>query len=317
MNFKHAVVSGGGGFLGANLVKTLLRNGVEVTVLDNWSTGRKINFSNINDDRALEVITADVSDPLPDIDADIIFNMACPASPPFYQADPLGTMRTCVIGIMNVLDWAHQRGARVVHASTSEVYGDPLQHPQREDQWGNVNPIGPRACYDEGKRAAEAIIYDHRRVYETDVRAMRIFNTYGPHMRPDDGRVVSNFIVQALKGEPLTIYGDGTQTRSFCYADDLIAGILALATSDMHIDTPVNLGNPGEFTVEELALTVKELVGADVELSYRDMPIDDPVRRQPDISLAKQLLDWEPKVQLRDGLKETIAYFKSEIASGH
>ncbi|MEO0544740.1 MAG: UDP-glucuronic acid decarboxylase family protein [Pseudomonadota bacterium] len=317
MNFEHALVTGGGGFLGANLVKKLLRDGVKVTVFDNWSTGRKVNFAEINDNRALNVITGDVSESLPDIEADIVFNMACPASPPFYQADPLGTMRTCVNGAFNVMDWARARNARVVHASTSEVYGDPLQHPQREDHWGNVNPNGPRACYDEGKRAAEAIIYDHRRVHGTDVRAMRIFNTYGPHMRPDDGRVVSNFIVQALKGEPITIYGDGKQTRSFCYVDDLIAGIVALATSDKHFETPVNIGNPGEFTVAELAENVKELVGADVSFTYRDMPVDDPVRRRPDISLANELLGWEPKVPLKAGLKETIAYFKAAIASGH
>ncbi|MEO1702300.1 MAG: NAD-dependent epimerase/dehydratase family protein [Pseudomonadota bacterium] len=315
MKFEHALVAGGGGFLGANLVKTLLRRGVAVTVFDNWSTGREVNFSNINDSRALTVITGDVSEGLPEVDADIVFNMACPASPPFYQADPLGTIRTCVMGTLNVLDWAHKRDVRVVHASTSEVYGDPLQHPQREDQWGNVNPIGPRACYDEGKRAAEAALFDHRRIHGTDARTMRIFNTYGPHMRPDDGRVVSNFIVQALKGETITIYGDGKQTRSFCYADDLIAGILALGESEKQIDRPVNLGNPDEFTIEELAHTVTELVGSNAGYTYLDMPVDDPVRRQPDISLAKELLDWEPVVPLRNGLKETIAYFKSAIAS--
>ncbi|MEN0001172.1 MAG: UDP-glucuronic acid decarboxylase family protein [Pseudomonadota bacterium] len=314
MEFRHALVTGGGGFLGSHLVKRLLDGGAHVTVLDNWSTGRIENLASVSGNSDLSIMTGDVSDRLPDVDADIVFNMACPASPPDYQADPIGTMRTCVLGTINVMEWSKARGARIVHASTSEIYGDPLHHPQREEHWGNVNPIGPRACYDEGKRAAEAVIFDYKRLYKTDARVMRIFNTYGPAMRAEDGRVVSNFIVQALSGHPLTIYGDGSQTRSFCYVDDLIAGISALGEIDKQIDMPVNIGNPSEFTIKELALTVIRQVGSSSTINYSDLPIDDPVRRQPDITLAKSLLGWNPTTPLEVGLADTIRYFRDQQA---
>ncbi len=307
------LVTGGAGFVGSHLCERLIAQGREVLCADNFFTGTRDNIRPLLGSDRFELIRHDVWLPLY-VEVDRIFNLACPASPIHYQTDPVATVKTSVLGAINMLGLAKRRRARMLQASTSEVYGDPREHPQREDYWGHVNPIGPRACYDEGKRCAETLCFDYHRQHGVDIRVVRIFNTYGPRMHPRDGRVVSNFIVQALSGEPLTLYGDGSQTRSFCYVDDLVEGLLRIMEQDQAIG-PVNLGNPVEFTIRELAETVLRLTGSKSRLECRPLPQDDPVQRQPDIALARSLLDWQPKVALEDGLKETIAYFRRLLAS--
>jgi UDP-glucuronate decarboxylase len=302
------LITGGAGFVGSHIVDRLLESGAEVIVVDNFHTGSKTNFAQHLTNPRFELIRHNVWEPLY-IEVDRIFNMACAASPVHYQAVPVGTVKTSVLGAMNMLGLARRCKARIFQASTSEVYGDPREHPQREEYWGHVNPIGTRACYDEGKRCAETLFFDYHRQYGVDIRVGRIFNTYGPRMRPDDGRVVSNFIWQALRGEPLTVYGDGSQTRSFCYVDDLVEAILCFMERD-DVTGPLNLGNPGEFTMLELAQSVLRLTDSKSKIEFRPLPADDPVRRKPDISRARAALGWSPRVQLEDGLKETIGYFR-------
>lgn len=302
------LVTGGAGFLGSHLCDRLLADGHAVVCLDSFLTGQEANIAALHTHPRFALLRQDVAQPVA-LPVHQIFNLACAASPPQYQRDPIHTTQTLVLGAMNVLELAQRHGARVLQASTSEVYGNPLVHPQHEGYWGHVNPIGPRACYDEGKRCAETLFFDYQRHRGVDVRVVRIFNTYGPRMRPDDGRVVSNFIVQALRGEPLTLYGDGLQTRSFCYVDDLIEGMVRMVRQD-HEAGPVNLGNPGEFTIRELAEWVLRLTGSRSALAWRPLPADDPAQRRPDIAKAQSALDWTPQVSLEDGLKETIAYFR-------
>jgi UDP-glucuronate decarboxylase len=308
-----ALVAGGAGFLGSNLCKALLREGYDVYCLDNLQTGYLENIADFRDDPRFSFLKHDVCEPLPELKADLVFNLACAASPPKYQADPVHTMMTSVVGTRHLLDLAVANGARLVQASTSEIYGDPKEHPQREDYLGNVNSCGPRACYDEGKRAAEALCYDYLRTKEADVRVARIFNTYGPNMCPTDGRIVSNFICQALQGQPLTVYGDGEQTRSFCFVDDLIEGLLALGEIADTPDSPINLGNPQEFTVLELAEKVLAATGSASPVVHRPLPKDDPVRRRPDIARADRILNWQPETRLADGLPPTIAWFEKKL----
>lgn len=310
---KTILVTGGAGFIGSNLCEYLLNKGHEVICVDNFFTGKKDNVSHLLPNTNFEVIRHDVINPL-DIEVDEIYNLACPASPIHYQFDPVQTIKTSVLGAINMLQLAKDHGATILQASTSEVYGDPEIHPQIESYWGNVNPIGPRACYDEGKRAAETIFFDYYRQFNIPIRVIRIFNTYGPKMAADDGRVVSNFIVQALRGEDITIYGDGSQTRSFQYVDDLVRGMVAMMENSSDFIGPVNLGNPGEFTIKELAEKVIALTGTKSKIIYKDLPKDDPRKRKPDISLAKEQLDWDPKIPLEDGLQKTIAYFKEQIS---
>ena len=310
---KTILVTGGAGFLGSYLCERLLEAGNDVLCLDNFHTGSRANILHLLDDRRFELLRHDVTVPLC-AEIDEIYNLACPASPVHYQMDPVQTVRTNVHGAINLLELARRTGARIFQASTSEVYGDPSVHPQPESYTGNVNPIGERACYDEGKRCAETLFFDYHRQYGVDIRVARIFNTYGPRMRPDDGRVVSNFIVQALKGEPITIYGDGSQTRSFCYVDDLVRGFLALMYASDDVPLPVNLGNPVEFTIRELAMTVLDLTGSGSKLVERPLPMDDPTQRRPDISRAMEHLGWTPEVQLREGLVKTIAYFDDMLS---
>ena len=305
---KRVVVTGGAGFLGSHLCDRLLDYGHEVLCVDNFYTGSKLNIAHLLDEPMFELMRHDVTFPL-FVEADEIYNLACPASPPHYQHTPIQTTKTSVHGAINMLGLAKRLDARIFQASTSEVYGDPEIHPQREDYWGHVNPIGPRACYDEGKRCAETLFFDYHREVGLEIKVARIFNTYGPRMDPGDGRVVSNFIVQALKGEPITIYGDGEQTRAFCYVDDLIEGFVRLMNSPAEVTGPINLGNPGEFTMKELAGLVLEATGSKSEIEHRPLPVDDPTRRRPDISLAEKELDWRPKTALRDGLAKTVAYF--------
>lgn len=315
---RKALVTGGAGFVGANLVRRLLKDGSEVTVLDNLSTGRRENIAELLSIPGFVFVEGDVSSPA-DLSSgfDRIYNLACPASPSRYQKDPIKTLKTTVLGTLNMLELARQSGARILQASTSEVYGDPAESPQKESYWGNVNPVGVRACYDEGKRAAETACTDYARMYGMDVRIVRIFNTYGPFMDQNDGRVVSNFVIQALKNEPLTVYGDGSQTRSFQYVDDLIEGLVRMMENDKKITGPVNIGNPGEFTVLELTKQVLILIPeSKSSIAYSPLPADDPKRRKPDITLAKTELNWEPEVQLADGLLKTIAYFKSTLEYG-
>lgn len=306
---KTILITGGAGFLGSHLCDRLLGDGHDVVCVDNFFTGSKQNIRHLLDHPRFELIRHDVTFPLY-IEVDEIYNLACPASPIHYQHDPVQTTKTSVHGAINMLGLAKRLRCRILQASTSEVYGDPSIHPQTEDYWGNVNPIGPRSCYDEGKRCAETLFFDYYRQHKLEIKVARIFNTYGPRMHPNDGRVVSNFIVQALKGAPITIYGDGSQTRSFCYVDDLIEGFVRLMNSADEITGPINLGNPGEFTIRELAEKVIEMTGSRSTLIFMPLPADDPKQRQPDISKARKHLDgWQPTVALDGGLRETIAYF--------
>ncbi|HNX53084.1 MAG TPA: SDR family oxidoreductase [Pontiellaceae bacterium] len=306
---KRVLVTGGAGFLGSHLCEALLKRDCDVVCADNFFTGRRGNVAHLLDNPRFEILRHDVTFPL-FVEVDEIYNLACPASPPHYQHDPVQTTKTSVIGAINMLGLAKRVGAKIFQASTSEVYGDPEIHPQPESYWGRVNPIGTRSCYDEGKRCAETLFFDYHRQNRVKIKVARIFNTYGPNMHPNDGRVVSNFIMQALRGEPITIYGDGKQTRSFCYVDDLIAGFLALMDSPDDVTGPVNLGNPGEFTMLELAEAVIRLTGSKTELVFKPLPSDDPKQRQPNITVAKEKLGWEPKIPLEEGLKHTIKYFK-------
>ena len=305
------LVTGGAGFLGSHLCDRLLNEGHEILCLDNFFTGRKQNIFHLLNNGKFELIRHDVTEPFR-VEVDQIYNLACPASPPHYQYNPIKTTKTSVMGAINCLGLAKRVKARVFQASTSEVYGDPNVHPQDESYWGNVNPIGRRSCYDEGKRCAETLFFDYHRENGVDIRVVRIFNTYGPRMLADDGRVVSNFIVQALKGENLTVYGDGSQTRSFCYVDDLIEGFVRLMNQDKTVG-PVNIGNPGEFTMLELAELVLKKVGGKSAITNLPLPADDPKQRRPDISLAKEMLGWEPTVPLEEGLNRTIEYFRQAI----
>lgn len=302
------LVTGGAGFLGSHLCERLLSEGHDVLCVDNFFTGRKRNIAHLMSNPYFEVMRHDVTFPLY-VEVDQIYNLACPASPVHYQHDPVQTTKTSVHGAINMLGLAKRLGARIFQASTSEVYGDPEVHPQPESYWGKVNPIGIRSCYDEGKRCAETLFFDYYRQHNLSIKVARIFNTYGPRMHPNDGRVVSNFVVQALKGEDITIYGEGQQTRSFCYSDDLIEGFVRLMNSPEEITGPVNLGNPNEFTIRELAEKVIDLTGSKSRLMFRPLPEDDPKQRQPDISLARNKLDWNPSVELKEGLVKTIAYF--------
>ena len=313
---KKILVTGGAGFLGSHLCEKLLNKGHEVWSYDNFYTGKKDNIKHLYENERFNSCDIDISDAdkftffFEGENFDEVYNLACPASPKHYQKDPIYTFNTSVHGIQNIIKgiWEQKHKCKILQASTSEVYGDPLSHPQKESDWGNVNPNGVRSCYDVGKRAAECLLYDYNRVTGLDVRAIRIFNTYGPRLNANDGRVVSNFIVQALNNEDITIYGDGSQTRSFCYVDDLLDGMMALMDSDYIY--PVNIGNPGEYTIKQLAETIIELTNSKSKLVYKDLPKDDPTRRKPDISLAKEKLNWEPKIDLKEGLLKTIEYFK-------
>ncbi|MBO6100340.1 MAG: SDR family oxidoreductase [Spirochaetaceae bacterium] len=312
MNEKTVLITGGAGFIGSHLCKRLLNENCRVICLDNFFTGRECNISELRKNSLFSVVTHDVELPY-SFFADEIYNLACPASPPHYQKNPVGTFKTSIFGALNALDLANKWNAKVFQSSTSEVYGDPLVHPQPETYWGHVNTVGIRSCYDEGKRGAETLFMDYHRQFGTRIKMVRIFNTYGPNMNPDDGRVVSNFIVQALKGEDITIYGSGKQTRSFCYVDDLIEGFVRMMATSDDVTGPVNLGNPGEFTMLELAEKVLHFTGSKSKLVFKPLPQDDPKQRKPDIAKAKQVLDWQPEVSLDDGLKETIAYFKKAV----
>ena len=309
---KRVLVTGGAGFIGSNLCKALLDSGHDVICLDNLSSGSIENIKAFEDHPGFRFEQRDVTEPY-DYDVDQIYNLACPASPVHYAKDPVQTIRTCAIGMINALELAKKRNARVLQTSTSEIYGDPLIHPQNESYFGNVNPIGPRACYEEGKRIAEKLCFDYHRQYHVDIRVVRIFNTYGPQMLRNDGRVISNFVVQALQNKPISVYGDGSQTRSFCYIDDLLKGLLAYMNNGIDFVGPVNLGNPQEITVLEVAEKIIEMTGSGSEIRFFDLPKDDPCRRKPDISLAKTKLKWEPTVDLESGLSKTIAYFKNVI----
>lgn len=313
--YKRILVTGGAGFLGSHLCKRLLDEGHEVICVDNFFTGTKGNVRGLLDNPRFECIRHDITEPLM-LEVDEIYNLACPASPPHYQHDPIHTMKTSFLGALNMLGLAKRTGAKVFQASTSECYGDPKVHPQPETYWGNVNPIGIRSCYDEGKRVAETLFFDYHREHQLRIKVARIFNTYGPNMHPRDGRVVSNFVIQALKGEDITVYGDGTQTRSFCYVDDLIEGFVRLMNAADEVQGPVNLGNPGEFTMLELAELVIEMTNSSSRLIHKPLPQDDPKQRRPDISRASEQLGWEPKVPLKEGLVKTIAYFDDLVKQG-
>ena len=312
LNQNKILITGGAGFLGSHLAEKLLHSGNEVLVVDNFFTGNKQNLTHLLSNPNLEVMRHDVTFPLY-VEVNQIYNLACPASPVHYQYDPVQTTKTSVHGAINMLGLAKRTRACILQASTSEVYGDPEVHPQPESYWGKVNPIGIRSCYDEGKRCAETLFFDYHRQHQTDIKVVRIFNTYGPRMHPNDGRVVSNFIVQALKGKDITIYGDGQQTRSFCYVDDLIDAMIKMMNSEKGFTGPVNIGNPGEFTMLQLAEMVLTLSNSKSKIIYQPLPSDDPKQRQPNIDFAKDKLGWQPKVELKDGLKETIAYFKKMI----
>ncbi len=315
MDRKAILVTGGAGFLGSHLCERLLNDGHDVLCIDNFFTGRKANVEHLLGNSRFELMRHDVTFPL-FVEVDEIYNLACPASPIHYQHDPVQTTKTSVHGAINMLGLAKRLKCRIFQASTSEVYGDPAVHPQPEEYWGHVNPIGPRSCYDEGKRCAETLFFDYHRQHGLEIKVARIFNTYGPHMHPNDGRVVSNFIVQALTGEPITIYGDGSQSRSFCYVDDLIDGFVRLMNTPRNVTGPINLGNPGEFTMIELAELTIELTGSASKLTYESLPQDDPRQRRPDITKAQHTLDWNPTVPLREGLKRTIAYFDALLSQG-
>ncbi len=311
---KRVLVTGGAGFLGSHLCDRLIGDGHEVICVDNFFTGSKRNIAHLLGNPAFELIRHDVTSPLY-VEVDEIYNLACPASPVHYQHDPVQTTKTSVHGAINMLGLAKRLGVKILQASTSEVYGDPFVHPQTEDYWGHVNPIGTRSCYDEGKRCAETLFFDYHRQMGLSIKVARIFNTYGPRMHPSDGRVVSNFIVQALRGEPITLYGEGTQTRSFCYVDDLLDGLVRLMATPDEVTGPVNIGNPSEFSMKELADLVIEKVDTASGTTFAPLPSDDPRQRQPDISLARELLGWEPKVPLSQGLDKTIAYFRELLAA--
>lgn len=313
---QRILVTGGAGFLGSHLCDRLIAQGHDVLCVDNFYTGTKDNIATLFDSPYFEMIRHDVTFPLY-LEVDRIFNLACPASPMHYQHDPVQTTKTSVHGAINMLGLAKRVGARILQASTSEVYGDPTVHPQTETYWGNTNPIGPRACYDEGKRCAETLFFDYHRQHQLPIKVARIFNTYGPRMHPNDGRVVSNFIVQALRNEPITVYGDGSQTRSFCYVDDLIDGLVRLMDSAPAIIGPINLGNPNEFTIRKLAETIIEMTNSRSVITARPLPSDDPRQRCPDIGRAHQELGWAPKIELDAGLKTTIAYFETQLRDGH
>lgn len=313
-NNVRVMVTGGAGFIGSHLCEQLLTRGYDVLCVDNFFTGTKRNIRHLHGNPYFEVLRHDITFPLY-VEVDQIFNLACPASPIHYQNDPVQTTKVNVHGAINVLGLAKRVKAKILQASTSEVYGDPLVHPQTESYWGNVNPIGPRACYDEGKRCAETLFFDYHRQLRLQIKVARIFNTYGPRMHPNDGRVVSNFIVQALKGEPITIYGDGSQTRSFCYVDDLVEALLRLMDTPREVTGPINLGNPNEFTILELAERVRDMTGSQSEIVFRELPTDDPQKRRPEITQAKGLLGWEPKVPLQEGLVKTVAYFDDLLHS--
>lgn len=306
----RVLVTGGSGFIGSHLCERLLNDGYDVLAVDNYYSSTKDNIAHLLDHPRFEILRHDVTFPLY-VEVDEIYHLACPASPIHYQRDPVQTTKTAVHGSINMLGLAKRTGARILLTSTSEVYGDPLQHPQSEDYWGNVNPIGPRACYDEGKRAAETLFFDYRRQHGLSIKVARLFNTYGPRMHPHDGRVVSNFIMAALENRPLPVYGTGDQTRSFCYVDDLIDGLIALMSSADEVTGPINLGNPGEFTIAELADLVTEMIDSTGGIEYLPLPQDDPVRRQPDITRARRILGWEPTIELREGLARTIEYFSA------
>ena len=311
---QRVLITGGAGFLGSHLADRLLADGHEVLCVDNFFTGARRNIAHLLDHPRFELMRHDVTFPLY-VEVDQIYNLACPASPIHYQRDPIQTTKTSVMGAINMLGLAKRLRAPILQASTSEVYGDPEVHPQTEDYWGRVNPIGPRSCYDEGKRVAETLFFDYRRQVDLDIKVMRIFNTYGPRMDPQDGRVVSNFIVQALRGEPITIYGDGSQTRAFCYVDDLIDGMVRLMGTGHEVTGPINIGNPGEFTMLELAEEVLRITGSASPIEHRELPTDDPKQRRPDITLAKATLGWEPRIDLADGLERTVDYFRGVLAA--
>jgi UDP-glucuronate decarboxylase len=309
---KKILVTGGAGFLGSHLCHRLVLEGHHVLCVDNYFTGSKKNIQHLLDFKNFDIIRQDVCFPLY-VEVDEIYNLACPASPYHYQWDPIQTLKTSVLGSYNLLGLAKRTHAKILQASTSEVYGDPIVHPQPEDYWGNVNPIGIRSCYDEGKRAAETLFMDYHRVHNVKIKIMRIFNTYGPNMAVNDGRVVSNFIVQALQNKNITVYGNGSQTRSFCYVSDLIDGMTKLMNSDDNVIGPINIGNPGEFTISELAEKVISLTNSSSKIIFEDLPKDDPKQRKPDITLAKNLLNWQPEISLEQGLKETIPYFANQL----
>lgn len=309
---NRVLITGGAGFIGSHICDQLIDKGYEVLCVDNFFTGARSNISHLLGNNNFELMRHDVTFPL-FVEIDQIYNMACPASPIHYQFDPVQTTKTSVHGAINMLGLAKRTKARILQASTSEVYGDPSVHPQEESYWGNVNPIGPRSCYDEGKRCAETLFFDYYRQHNLDIKVARIFNTYGPRMHPNDGRVVSNFIMQALRGEDITLYGDGEQTRSFCYVDDLVDGLIRLMESGPSVTGPINLGNPGEFTIRQLAENVIDLTGSQSKIVHMPLPEDDPKQRRPDITQAESALDWEPTVQLRDGLSHTIAYFENVL----
>ncbi|MEV8134038.1 UDP-glucuronic acid decarboxylase family protein [Microbacterium aurantiacum] len=310
---KRVLITGGAGFIGSHLSERLLDEGHEVICVDNFFTGSRKNVEHLFGNPRFEIIRHDVTFPLY-VEVDEIYNLACPASPVHYQHDPVQTTKTSVVGAINMLGLAKRLRVPILQASTSEVYGDPAVHPQREEYWGNVNPIGPRSCYDEGKRAAETLFFDYRRQHDLDIKVIRIFNTYGPRMHPNDGRVVSNFIVQALRGEPITIYGDGSQTRSFCYVDDLVDGMVRLMNTGHDVTGPINVGNPGEFTMLELAEAVLRITGSESKIEHRPLPQDDPKQRQPDITLARRELGWEPTIALEGGLTKTVDYFRAVLS---
>ena len=309
---KKILITGGAGFIGSHLCKRLLDEGNDLICVDNYFTGSKENISGLFKSPYFEVLRHDVCFPLY-VEVDQIYNLACPASPIHYQHDPVQTTKTSVHGAINMLGLAKRINARILQASTSEIYGDPEIHPQKEMYWGNVNPIGPRSCYDEGKRCAETLFFDYQRQHKLDIKVVRIFNTYGPNMHPNDGRVVSNFIMQALQNQDITVYGDGQQTRSFCYIDDLVNGMIKMMTSSSKVIGPINLGNPVEYKIVDLATIIIELTKSKSKVIKKDLPVDDPMRRKPDISMAKDLIDWEPTTDLKDGLEQTIDYFQSKL----
>ena len=315
MYMKRILITGGAGFVGSHLSNRLLNEGHDVLCVDNYYTGNKENIAQLMENKNFEILRHDVTFPLY-VEVDEIYNLACPASPIHYQNDPVQTTKTSVHGAINMLGLAKRLNAKILQASTSEVYGDPEVHPQTEGYWGHVNPVGLRSCYDEGKRCAETLFFDYKRQHDLDIKVARLFNTYGPNMHPDDGRVVSNFIVQALQGLPITIYGDGSQTRSFCYIDDMIDAFVLLMNMPKDFSGPVNLGNPNEFTILELAEIIISMVNSKSEIVFRPLPSDDPTQRKPDISLAKEKMSWNPEISLKDGLKHTIDYFETLLSKG-